>query len=324
MGDALGFTPFRAENRNNKPEMHPVSHADEHQGTRRDFIYYATAGAGAVVTGAAVWPLVNQMNPSADVLALASIRVDISAVDPGTQITVLWQGKPVFIRNRTEEEIAEHVQIALNNAASMLDSVEPQAEAVDRRAADFARRSFARFRYLQEVSSGRRAEVRELFEHVNERYAECKLNSLPESLELPSLKIPAVSMLAGTDSLFIPRNIRIKGEQQALDDFYDDDDSNFALDEMSDNINSSLTTLRANRFFRELNVDVNGLESKDLPTDVDQWLLNTVGLLLHGDTLESEYDITTPRDETAHDLLPEPSPVDDMLLDTFTIHPKAR
>lgn len=84
-----------------------MSHADDHQGTRRDFLYYATAGAGVVVSGAAVWPLVNQMNPSADVLALASIRVDVSAVDPGTQITVLWQGKPVFIRARTEEEIAE-------------------------------------------------------------------------------------------------------------------------------------------------------------------------------------------------------------------------
>jgi len=84
-----------------------VSQPDDHQGTRRDFIYYATAGAGAVVTGAAIWPLINQMNPSADVLALASIRVDISAIDPGTQITVLWQGKPVFIRNRTEAEIAE-------------------------------------------------------------------------------------------------------------------------------------------------------------------------------------------------------------------------
>jgi ubiquinol-cytochrome c reductase iron-sulfur subunit len=87
-------------------EMHPVSHAEEHQGTRRDFIYYATAGAGAVVTGAAVWPLVNQMNPSADVQALASIRVDVSQVTPGSQITVLWQGKPVFIRARTENEIA--------------------------------------------------------------------------------------------------------------------------------------------------------------------------------------------------------------------------
>ena len=88
-----------------------MSQADDHAtgytATKRDFIYYATAGAGAVAAGAAVWPLVNQMNPSADVLALASIRVDISAVNPGTQITVLWQGKPVFIRSRTEEEIAE-------------------------------------------------------------------------------------------------------------------------------------------------------------------------------------------------------------------------
>ena len=84
-----------------------MSHADDQQGTRRDFLYYATAGAGVVISGAAVWPLVNQMNPSADVLALASIRVDVSAVEPGTQITVLWQGKPVFIRSRTEEEIAE-------------------------------------------------------------------------------------------------------------------------------------------------------------------------------------------------------------------------
>ncbi len=82
-----------------------MSHADDHPGTRRDFIYYATAGTGAVVAGAAVWPLINQMNPSADVLALSSIRVDISGVAEGTQLTVLWQGKPVFIRYRTQEEI---------------------------------------------------------------------------------------------------------------------------------------------------------------------------------------------------------------------------
>jgi ubiquinol-cytochrome c reductase iron-sulfur subunit len=75
------------------------------QGTRRDFLYYATAGAGVVVTGAAVWPLVNQMNPSADVQALSSIQVDISGVEPGTQLTVMWLGKPVFIRHRTPGEI---------------------------------------------------------------------------------------------------------------------------------------------------------------------------------------------------------------------------
>ena len=82
-----------------------MSHAEEHAGTRRDFLYYATAGAGAVATGAAVWPLINQMNPSADVQALSSIFVDVSGVDVGGQLTVKWLGKPVFIRRRTQEEI---------------------------------------------------------------------------------------------------------------------------------------------------------------------------------------------------------------------------
>jgi ubiquinol-cytochrome c reductase iron-sulfur subunit len=82
-----------------------VSNADDTAGTRRDFLYYATAGTGAVAVGAAAWPLINQMNPSADVLALSSIRVDVGALEPGSQLTVKWLGKPVFIRRRTAEEI---------------------------------------------------------------------------------------------------------------------------------------------------------------------------------------------------------------------------
>ncbi len=98
-----------------------VSHAEEHEGTRRDFLYYATAGAGAVTAGAAVWPLVNQMNASADVRALASIRVDISGVDAGTQLTVNWQGKPVFIRHRTEEDIALAREVDLGELIDPVD-----------------------------------------------------------------------------------------------------------------------------------------------------------------------------------------------------------
>ncbi|MDF2141407.1 ubiquinol-cytochrome c reductase iron-sulfur subunit [Paenirhodobacter sp. CAU 1674] len=82
-----------------------MSHAEDHAGTRRDFLYYATAGTGAVVAGTAVWPLVNQMNASADVKAMASIYVDVSGVETGTQLTVKWRGKPVFIRRRSAEEI---------------------------------------------------------------------------------------------------------------------------------------------------------------------------------------------------------------------------
>ncbi|APE42071.1 ubiquinol-cytochrome c reductase iron-sulfur subunit [Sulfitobacter alexandrii] len=84
-----------------------MSNAEDHAGTRRDFLYYATAGTGAVAVGAATWPLINQMNPSADVLALSSIRVDVSGVEQGTQLTVKWLGKPVFVRRRTEQEIEE-------------------------------------------------------------------------------------------------------------------------------------------------------------------------------------------------------------------------
>ena len=96
-----------------------MSHADDHagtgEGTRRDFLYYATAGAGVVATGAAVWPLVNQMNPSADTRALASIMVDVSSVEVGTQLTVKWLGKPVFIRRRTPEEIEAARTTALDD-----------------------------------------------------------------------------------------------------------------------------------------------------------------------------------------------------------------
>ncbi|MDO5620947.1 MAG: ubiquinol-cytochrome c reductase iron-sulfur subunit [Paracoccus sp. (in: a-proteobacteria)] len=110
-----------------------MSHAEEHAGTRRDFLYYATAGAGAVAAGAAGWTLVNQMNPSADVQALASIQVDVSAVEPGTQITVKWLGKPVFIRRRTEAEIEEGRAVPLDQLVDKgaENANKPDADALD-------------------------------------------------------------------------------------------------------------------------------------------------------------------------------------------------
>jgi ubiquinol-cytochrome c reductase iron-sulfur subunit len=90
-----------------------VSHAEDNSGSRRDFLFYATGATAAVATGAAVWPLVNQMNPSADVQALSSIEVDIADVEPGTQLTVKWLGKPVFLRRRTEAEIEAAREVPL-------------------------------------------------------------------------------------------------------------------------------------------------------------------------------------------------------------------
>jgi len=75
--------------------------------TRRAFLTLTAISAGVVATGMAVWPLINSMNPSADVLALSSTEVDLSPIEEGQAVTVIWRGKPVFVRHRTPSEIDE-------------------------------------------------------------------------------------------------------------------------------------------------------------------------------------------------------------------------
>ena len=88
---------------------------DEKKTERRDFLFTATAAAGVVGVGAAVWPLVDQMNPDASVKALASTEVDVSSMQPGQSLTVLWRGKPVFIKRRTNDEIKKARAVDIND-----------------------------------------------------------------------------------------------------------------------------------------------------------------------------------------------------------------
>ncbi len=78
-----------------------------HEGTRRDFMVLSAAAMGAVGAGAAVWPFVHSMNPSKDVLALASVDVNLAPIAEGQEIKVMWRGKPVFVRHRTAAEIED-------------------------------------------------------------------------------------------------------------------------------------------------------------------------------------------------------------------------
>ena len=73
--------------------------------SRRDFLYLATGALGAVGAAAAMWPFIDQMNPAADVLAVAGTEVDLAPIEPGQRITVVWRGKPVFIAHRTPKQI---------------------------------------------------------------------------------------------------------------------------------------------------------------------------------------------------------------------------
>lgn len=84
------------------------------QETRRDFLYLTTAAFGLTGLAATAWPFINTLNPSADVRALSVVKVDISGVEVGKSMTVNWQGKPVYIRRRTPEEIKQAEEVTLN------------------------------------------------------------------------------------------------------------------------------------------------------------------------------------------------------------------
>ena len=81
---------------------------------RRDFLFTATYAVGAVGLGATIWPFIDQMNPDSSVKALATTEVDISQIEPGKTVTVLWRGKPVFIKRRTQSEISEAQSVNLD------------------------------------------------------------------------------------------------------------------------------------------------------------------------------------------------------------------
>ena len=87
--------------------------SDQEKIKRRDFLFTTSYALGAVGVGAAVWPLIDQMNPDSSVKALASTEVDVSSIEPGKSITVLWRGKPVFIKRLTQDEIAEAKAVKL-------------------------------------------------------------------------------------------------------------------------------------------------------------------------------------------------------------------
>jgi ubiquinol-cytochrome c reductase iron-sulfur subunit len=83
-------------------------------GTRRDFLYLVAGSFAAVGVGAMAWPFISSMNPARDVLALSTTEVDLKPIATGAAVTVVWRGKPVFVRHRTAQEIQEARQVPMS------------------------------------------------------------------------------------------------------------------------------------------------------------------------------------------------------------------
>ncbi|MEW9614529.1 ubiquinol-cytochrome c reductase iron-sulfur subunit [Shinella sp. S4-D37] len=113
---------------------HETTSESHGEPTRRDFLYLTTGMAGVVGGVAVAWPFIDQMRPDASTLALASIEVDVSSLTPGMSLTAKWRGKPVFIRNRTDQEVeeAKAVQLAdLKDPVARNANIASDAQATD-------------------------------------------------------------------------------------------------------------------------------------------------------------------------------------------------
>jgi ubiquinol-cytochrome c reductase iron-sulfur subunit len=111
-----------------KASVEEVKTEDVPDDSKRDFLLYSTCAVGVVGAASAAWPFIDSMNPSKDVLALASTELDVSSLEEGQSITAIWRGKPVFIRKRTKKEI----DIAKNTKLSDLKDPESDSDRVQK------------------------------------------------------------------------------------------------------------------------------------------------------------------------------------------------
>jgi ubiquinol-cytochrome c reductase iron-sulfur subunit len=92
-----------------------AAHGHPADGTKRDLLQLIAGAGAAMLAGGAGWALIASMNPAADVLAVSAVEIDIAPIPAGSGITVMWQGKPIFIRHRTDKEISEARDVVLSD-----------------------------------------------------------------------------------------------------------------------------------------------------------------------------------------------------------------
>ena len=100
----------------------PKGGAEQQEPTRRDFIVLAATALSGVGAATLAWPFINSMNPTADVLALSTVEIDLASVQPGQNIKVMWRGAPVFVRRRTPKEVTDV------RAVAMGDLIDPEQD----------------------------------------------------------------------------------------------------------------------------------------------------------------------------------------------------
>ena len=205
----------------------------------------------------------------------------------------------------SSETAMAHVRLRLNELGELLDQVEPLADAIDRRTAEFTRRSQARFRYLQETTSENRARVQQFFETLNQHFAGHRVSDMDrQDIEFPALLLHDTRIVGGLESLYTPRLRRTAGEIEPLEDS-DSSQLDRALAQLESNLRDSLTVSRANHFVTALPGGRGARwNSSDLLHDHihnDEGIADLIACLLHARSADAQFEIQVPRCDTEAD-----------------------
>jgi hypothetical protein len=189
------------------------------------------------------------------------------------------------------------VRNELEELMHSIEMVSPLAEMIDRRTAEFTRRSLARFRYLQEVVGERRSQVKQLFEIMNSRLAGKRLGlaDLESDAGLPPLLVTEFKHLAGRDSLYEPARRRVVEVNEPIEDEVSDELRERTRRQMEAALRDSLTVVRANRFVAGLPGGKGSrIPSDELPLRNEDDLADVIAILLHCESNEARYRVEVP------------------------------
>lgn len=203
------------------------------------------------------------------------------------------------------EAAMARVRLRINELEEMLQQIEPLADTIDRRTAEFARRSQARFRYLQETTSENRARVQTFFETLNHHLSGWRVADIDAlGLEIPALALHDTRILGGLESLYTPRLRRAAGEIEPLED-EDPTHADRALAQLERNLRDSLTVSRANHFIATLPGDSGATWSSEelLRQHIhnDEDVADLIACLLHARSADARFDVQVPRREAEAD-----------------------
>jgi hypothetical protein len=189
------------------------------------------------------------------------------------------------------------VRMRIDELARILELVQPLADEIDRRTAEFARRSLARSRYLQEVVGERRSQVKDMFERINRTFAGCRLADLNQLPSLPPLLLPDGRLLAGRDSLYEPPRRRSLEENPPVDADPSESQRDQTKAQLRAAVRESLTVSRANRFVEKLAGGKGArIPSMDVPVANKDDLADVIAVLLHAESGDARYRVEVARE----------------------------